>query len=128
MLVAFMGRRNSSLRWITSLGWQSVMVMRPSPILLLPDQAIEEPGPDSGPLKVLLALGSNLAQGDQASHLRRLFTLAKTTSAGAAIRPVRVTRKSAGRVATMTMNNTTITAIAIRMMLSMEFSSMFVVF
>src|SRR6185437_7371972 len=101
---------------MTLCGWVSVMVMRPSPTLLLPDQAMDEPGPDSGPLKVLLAFGSIFAHGDQASHLRNVFTLSNTTSAGAAMRPVRATRKSDGRVATKAMNNPTITTIAIRMM------------
>src|SRR4051794_20500275 len=96
------------------------MVMRPSPTFLLPDQVMEAPGPDSGPLNAFLALGSSFAQGDHASHLCRSFTFANTTSAGAAMRAARVTRNSDGRVATTMMNKTTIAPSAIKMIFHIQ--------
>src|SRR5215472_18548424 len=92
-----------------------MMVIRPAPTLLLPFHSMDEPGPANGPAKVLFALGSILAQGDHASHLCRSLTLSKTTSGGAEMRPVREMRKSEGRVETKIANNTTMTAMAMRM-------------
>src|SRR5205814_9727234 len=63
------GRMNSSLSLIKSFGRLSVIVIRPSPALSLPDQAKIEPVPAVGPSKVFLAAGSSFAHGDHASHL-----------------------------------------------------------
>ena len=43
------------------------------------------PSPVAGPSKEILAAGSTLAQGDQASHLWKSFTWAKTSAGVAAI-------------------------------------------
>src|SRR5262245_54909614 len=63
-----------------SLGRLSTMVTFPSPTSLLPDQVIAAPCPASGPSKPILAAGSSLAQGDQASHLWKSFTCANTSA------------------------------------------------
>src|ERR1700712_5285188 len=101
-----------------------MMVMRPSPTLLLPFQVITVPGPEFGPLKVLFVLGSILAHGDHASHLWKSFTFANTTSGGAAMRAARVYRKSDGRVATTTTNRTTMTESAIKIMFHIQYFSL----
>src|SRR5262245_3608875 len=66
-------------------------------------------------------VGSSLAHGDQAAQLWKSFTWAKTAEGGAAMVAVRVTRNSAGRVAT-TMTNTTTKAMR-KMRTFMELSS-----
>src|SRR5690242_13301024 len=80
------------------------------------------PVPADGPSKVRRSAGSIFSHGDHASHLRRSFTWANTVSAGAEIVADRVTRKSAGRVATTMTNKTTTTARAMRMFVIMDFS------
>src|SRR5262245_54438351 len=83
-LVALNGRSKSSLMRISSLGRLSTMVMLPAPDFL-PNHANFAPRPLEGPSNVLLAPGSILAQGDQASQLWKLLTCAKIASAGAFI-------------------------------------------
>src|SRR5258708_7402719 len=85
---------------MTSFGRLSVIVMLPSPTFILPAQLILAPAPTDGPSNVLLAAGSNFAQGDQASHLCRSFTCANTMAGGADIVAMRVTLNSDGRVDT----------------------------
>src|SRR5436190_3782463 len=68
------GRTNSRRMRTWSFGTASVMVMLPAPTSLLPSQANLAPSPLVGPSKVDFALGSILAQGDQASHLWKSFS------------------------------------------------------
>src|SRR6185437_4201909 len=82
------------------------------------------PIPADGPSKVRRSAGSIFSHGDHAPHLRRSFTWANTASAGAEIVADRVTRKSAGRVATTMTNNKTTTARAMRMFEIIDFRFM----
>ena len=96
VLVAANGFRNSSLIRTSSFGRLSVIVMRPSPTLLLPAHAKTAPVPAGAPSKVFRAAGSSLAHGDHASHLWKSFTWANTAAGGAAMVAVRVIRNSEG--------------------------------
>src|SRR5262245_6827653 len=86
------GFTKSSWIRISSFGRLSVMVMRPSPTLLLPDHAETAPTPAAGPLKVYFAAGSSFAQGFHVWNLRKSLTWANRATGGAAMRAVRVTR------------------------------------
>src|SRR5262249_14977244 len=97
------------------------MVMRPSPTLLLPAQFMAALLPEGGPSKLYFALGSILAQGDQASHFLSSFTCAKSTSGAAAMVADRVTRNSDGCRATITRNASSTTRRPIRMLTSRGF-------
>src|SRR5258708_1623942 len=103
-----------------SLGRLSISVMVPSPTSLLPDHLKMAPVPSDGPSKEFLAAGSSFAQGDQACQLWKSFTCANTSDGGAEIVAVRVTRNSAGCMATTTTNTTTIAASARRVFLNFE--------
>src|SRR5215467_5910336 len=103
---------------MNSLGRLSVIVMRPSPTFLLPAQAKAAPVPARGPSNVCFAAGSSFAHGDHASQLWRSFTWAKTTGAGAATTAERSTRKSEGRVATITQKTPVTTTKPMRIFLT----------
>src|SRR3954471_21714566 len=77
------GRTNSRRIRTWSLGTLSVIVMFPAPMFLLPSQAHLAPSPPGGPSNVDFALGSILAQGDQASHLWKSLSWAKTAEGAA---------------------------------------------
>src|SRR5947199_23007 len=64
--------------------------------------------------------GSSFAQGDHAFQLWKSFTCANADDAGAAIVIDRTMRKSDGLVATMMTNATTMTARAIRILISIK--------
>src|SRR4051812_11941497 len=118
VLVPSNGFTNSTLIFTRSLGWLSVSVIRPSPILSLPPQAKIAPGPAGGPPNVALAAGSSFAQGDHACQLWKLFTCAKTSGVGAATVAVRTTWNSDGCMATYPTNTTAIAASAMSIVLS----------
>src|SRR6266850_2241265 len=80
VFVAANGFTNSSLIRTSSFGRLSVIVMRPSPTLLLPAHAKTAPVPAAAPSKVFRAAGSSLAHGDHASHLWKSFTWANTAA------------------------------------------------
>src|ERR1017187_4810006 len=92
MLVAANGFRNSSLIRIRSCGRLSVIVMLPSPTLLFPAHEYFAPIPAAAPSYVFFIAGSSFPHGFHASHLRKSFTCANTTAAGAATVPLRVIR------------------------------------
>src|SRR5204862_2713328 len=69
MLLARKGFSKSSLIRIRSLDRLSVIVMRPSPTWLLPDQAYIAPAPDGAPSQLLCMPGSSLSQVDHAADL-----------------------------------------------------------
>src|SRR6266478_9809244 len=102
VFVAAKGFRNSSLILTSSLGRLSVIVMRPSPTLLLPDHAKTAPSPAGAPSNAFFAAGSSFAHGDQASQLWKSLTCATTAGAGAAMVALRSTRNSDGRKVTIT--------------------------
>ena len=67
------------------------------------------PAPAAGPSKVVFALGSSFAHGDQACQLWKSFTKAKTSAAGAFMVADRSTRNSPGWKAATMANTTTTT-------------------
>ena len=123
-----MGFTKSSLIRIRSFGRLSVTVMRPSPTSSLPAQMKTAPSPERGPSNVALALGSSLAQGDQASQLWKSFTCANTRSGGAATAAVRATRYSLGCMATTMRKTTTSAANPRRIFLSIAFAPVWKLF
>src|SRR6267142_2007157 len=102
VFVASKGFRNSSLILTSSLGRLSVIVMRPSPTLLLPAQEKAAPLPAGAPSNEFLAVGSSFAHGDQASQLWKSVTCANTAGAGGAMVARRSMRNSDGCIATST--------------------------
>src|SRR3954469_6997935 len=92
--------------------------MLPAPTSLLPSQANLAPSPLVGPSNVDLALGSILAHGDQASHLWKSFSCAKTAAGEAAIAAERETVNSAGRVPMKMASRTMTTATPMRILMS----------
>src|SRR3954454_18770118 len=113
------GRMNSRRIRTWSFGTLSVIVMFPAPTFLLPSQANLAPSPLVGPSNVDFALGSILAQGDQASQLWKLFNCAKTADGDADIVLERVTVKAAGREAMKIARSAMTTAKPIKTLRSM---------
>src|SRR5262245_12831454 len=69
VLVAAQGLMNSR-RMVTCCGGRlSVMVIRPSPTWLLPDQAYTAPGPAGAPECSRFMAGSFFSHGDHSGHL-----------------------------------------------------------
>src|SRR5262249_17074019 len=108
-------------RWMVTLsgGRLSVIVMRPSPTRLLPDQAYTAPGPAGAPETSFFIAGSSFSHGDHSGHLRKSFTYSCTTAGGAAMIREREIVNSEGRVATYSASptriRTTTTAIVFNM-------------
>src|SRR2546428_9269056 len=101
-------------------GRLSLVGERPSPAWLLPAHVYIAPVPAGAPSYVLFIAGSSFSYGDHASHLRKSFTCANTTGAGAEMVAVRAMRNSEGCMATTTPNTRTITARAMRILMSIH--------
>src|SRR5438093_10462820 len=123
VLVAAKGFTNSSLILTSSLGRLSVIVMRPSPTLLLPAHANIAPWPAGAPSNEFFAAGSSFAHGDQACQLWKSLTCANTAGAGAAMVVLRSIRNSDGCSATIAAStpttSTTAAATPMRILISM---------
>ena len=87
--------------------------------LVIAGPRVDRAHPGRRALEGFFIAGSRFAYGDQASHLWKSFTWAKTTGAGAETVAARSTRNSDGRVATTTTSTTTIAATAIRILRTM---------
>src|SRR5438445_490457 len=91
---------SSSLYWAIPARRFS-LVMRPSPILLLPAHANIAPWPAGAPSNEFFAAGSSFAHGDQACQLWKSLTCVNTAGAGAAMVVLRSMRNSDGCMATI---------------------------